>query len=49
MRHVCGRGFEEEGTADAKTLRQSVPGLDMVCEMRAGVKANLMFWFEQWY
>jgi len=43
VRHVCGRAFEEEGTANGKTLRQSVPRLDMVCEMKTGVKANLMF------
>ena len=50
VRHVvCGRAFEQEGAANVKTLRQSMPKLDMVYEMKTGVKTNLMFWFEQWY
>lgn len=41
--HVCmGRIFQQEGTAHVKSLKQSVPRLNMVYEVKVGVKNDFM-------
>lgn len=36
---VCGgRTFQQEGTADVKTLRQNVPRVDMAYAVKRGVR-----------
>lgn len=40
---MCGgRIFQQEGTANGKSLRQCVPRLDMVNEIKIGVEGDFM-------